>query len=374
MFRRVSTLILGVIIVTAISASASNVNKEPFGETPEGKRVDLYTLENANGVTVQIMTHGATIVSLNVPDRNGKMADVVLGFDNLTDYISDSPYFGCVVGRVGNRIARGKFHLNGETYTLAINNDLNHLHGGLKGFDKQVWKAKVISKSDEPSIRFSYKSADGEEGYPGVLKCSVTYTLTEDNGIRMDYVAESSEATPKNLTNHSYFNLAGQGNGNILGHELTLQAPWTTPVDETLIPTGEILSVKGTPFDFTTPHAIGERIEADDEQIQFGGGYDHNFVFDHPYGVLSLVGSVYEPTSGRVMKILTTEPGVQFYSGNFLDGTLTGKDGKVYKHRYGFCLETQHFPDSPNQPQFPSTILEPGDTYESTTIYQFSTR
>ena len=376
MFKQLSTLILGAIIVTALTttAHASNVSKEPFGKTADGKRVEIYTLTNANGVKVRIMNYGATIVSLEVPDRNGKLADVVLGFDKLEDYVADSPYFGCVVGRVGNRIANGKFQLDGETYTLAVNNGPNHLHGGLKGFDKQVWKAEIESKSDEPAVEFSYKSADGEEGYPGVLSCEVTYTLTRDNAVKIDYEVEANQATPKNITNHSYFNLAGQGSGDILDHVLTLQAPWTTPVDETLIPTGEITRVKGTPFDFTTPHAIGKRINADDEQIKFGGGYDHNFVFNHPYGVLSLVGSVYEQTSGREMKIFTTEPGVQFYSGNFLDGTLTGKGGKVYKHRYGFCLETQHFPDSPNQSHFPSTILKPGETYESTTIYQFSTR
>lgn len=359
--------------VMTISSYAS-ITQRDFGATPEGDSVKLFTLSNAGGIEVEIMTLGATVVSLKTPDRDGRMADIVLGFDNVADYWNKSPYFGCVVGRVGNRIANGQFSIGGEVYQLAQNNGPNALHGGLKGFDKAVWKARVVSRGDEPAVKFSHVSPDGDEGYPGRLECSVTYTLTADNKLVLDYEAESDAVTPVNLTNHSYFNLRGQGNGDILDHVLSLNAPWYTPVNETLIPTGEILSVKGTPFDFTSPHVIGDRIDADHPQIEFGGGYDHNFVFHHPRGVLSVAGQVYEPDTGREMTVFTTEPGVQFYAGNFLDGTLTGKDGKVYEYRYGFCLETQHFPDSPNQHHFPSAWLKPGETMTSQTVFAFSAR
>jgi len=294
----------------------------------------------------------------------------VLGFDNLDGYLRGHPYFGAIIGRYGNRIGAGKFVLDGVEYKLAVNNGPNHLHGGIKGFDKVVWKIeRAQAKGDEAILKLSYLSKDGEEGYPGNLRCTVTYTLTADDELKMHYEATTDKATVLNLTNHSYWNLAGQGNGDILGHELMLNADRYTPVDEGLIPTGEFKSVKGTPMDFTRPMTIGSRIK----QVDIGG-YDHNFVLNGKGGKMKLCAKVYEPTSGRAMEIRTTEPGVQFYTGNFLDGTLTGKDGKVYKKHYAFCLETQHFPDSPNKPQFPSVVLRPGGKYDTTTVHKFSTK
>jgi aldose 1-epimerase len=352
-----------------------SVEKEAFGQTKDGVSVDLYTLTNASGMEVRAMTYGGIIVSLKVPDRDGQLGDVVLGYDSLDGYLKSSPYFGAIVGRYGNRIAKGKFTLDGEDYTLATNNGPNALHGGNKGFDKVVWKAESFEKDGGVGVVFSYTSPDGEEGYPGTLQAKVTYTLTDANELEFAYHAVTDKATPVNLTQHTYFNLAGDGSGDILGHELMLNASHFTPVDSTLIPTGEIRSVEGTPFDFRTPTAIGARIDADDEQIRFGGGYDHNFVLDRTTGSgLALAARVYEPTTGRVMDVTTTEPGVQFYSGNFLDGTITGKNGHVYGHRSGLCLETQHYPDSPNQSDFPSTILRPGEEYRSRTVYAFSVR
>ncbi len=350
------------------------ITKEAFGTTKGGEAVDIYTLKNAKGSVAKIMTYGGTVVELMVPDKNGKMDDILLGFDNLKDYEEKSPYFGCIIGRYGNRIGKAKFTLDGKEYTLAANNNGQHLHGGIKGFDKVVWQAKPFESKEGPGLKLHYLSKDMEEGYPGNLDVTVTYTLTNDNELKIDYHATTDKPTICNLTNHCYFNLAGQGNGDILGHELMINADNFTPVDEYLITTGQIRPVKGTPFDFTSPTAIGKRINADNQQIKYGPGYDHNWVLNKDDFEMSLAAKVYEPTSGRVMEIFTNEPGIQFYSGNFLDGTLTGKDGKVYGHRSGFCLETQHYPDSPNKPNFPSVILLPGQIYQTTTIHKFSAK
>ncbi len=348
-----------------------DVQKEIFGKLPDGRQVELYTLANANGARARIMTYGGILVSLEVPDRSGKLDDVTLGFDNLQGYLKGHPYFGAIVGRYGNRIGKGTFTLDGVTYQLAKNNDENHLHGGIKGFDKVLWDAEPVKQDNAVSVKLSYLSKDGQENYPGNLACTVIYTLTNDDELKISYQAPNDKATPINLTHHSYFNLAGQGSSDILGHEMMLNADRFTPVDEGLIPTGELRPVKGTPMDFTEPTAIGARIEQDDEQLKFGGGYDHNWVLNKKDAPLTLAARVYEPTTGRVMEIYTTEPGIQFYSGNFLDGTITGKGARVYKHRYGFCLETQHFPDSPNEPNFPSVILRPGEKYTHLTVHKF---
>jgi len=352
------------------------VDKEPFGTTLDGQKVDLYHLVNANGMKADITTYGGILVRLMVPDKNGKLDDVVLGFDTLAGYLKGHPYFGALVGRYGNRIAKGKFTLDGREYTLAVNNmNANHLHGGLKGFDKVVWDAESVKTDDAVGLKLSYTSKDGEEGYPGNLKCTVTYWLTNKNELKLDYQATTDKPTPVNLTNHSYFNLAGAGSGDNLAHVMMLNADRFLPVDKTLIPTGELRPVKGKPFDFTQPTPIGKNISADDEQVRFGNGWDHCFVLNKPKpGELTLCARVTEPTSGRVMEMFTTEPAVQFYSGNFLDGSSVGKGGKVYKFRYGFCLEAEHYPDSPNKPDFPSSIVRPGDTYRQTTIYKFSTK
>jgi len=345
-----------------------DIEKEVFGQLPDGDQVDLFVLTNGRGMTAKVMTYGATLVSLSVPDKNGEVADITLGCDSIEGYMEASPYFGATVGRYANRIARGKFTLDGVEYTLATNNGENHLHGGIKGFDKILWQAEPFREEKTVGVKFVYFSKDGEEGYPGNLACTVTYMLTDINELRITYEAETDKATPVNLTHHSYFNLAGQGEGDILSHELMIAADKYTPVDAGLIPTGEIRDVAGTPMDFTTPHAIGERIG------QVEGGYDHNFVLRSGGGDLALAARVHEPQTGRVMEVHTTEPGIQFYSGNFLDGTITGKDGKVYHKHYGFCLEPQHFPDSPNQPGFPSTILRPGAKYFTRTVFQFYTQ
>jgi aldose 1-epimerase len=345
-----------------------DLKKESFGRLPDGAGIELYTLTNKNGLRVRIMTYGATVVSLEVPDRNGKLGDIVLGYDSLDGYLKANPYFGSIVGRYGNRIARGKFTLDGVTYQLAKNNGENHLHGGIKGFDKVVWKAEPVKEQGAVGVKLSYLSKDGEEGYPGNLSVTVVYALTDENELKISYEATTDKPTPVNLTNHSYFNLAGQGNGDIFGNELMLNADAYTPVDEGLIPTGEILPVKGTPIDFTSPKPIGAQI------AEVKGGYDLNFVLRGGSGKLELAARVSELTSGRIMEIETTEPGIQFYSGNFLDGSITGKAGKVYKQHYGFCLETQHFPDSPNKPNFLSTILRPGEVYKSLTVHRFSAK
>jgi len=344
------------------------VKKDPFGVLPDGTAVEIFTLTNNRGIEARLMTYGATLVSLKLPDRNGAFDDVVLGYDSLDGYVKNSPYFGSIVGRYGNRIAKGRFTLNGVTYGLATNNGPNHLHGGIKGYDKVVWMAEPIREADAVGVKFAYLSKDGEEGYPGNLAVTVTYWLTNADELRIDYQAVTDKATPVNLTHHSYWAFAGQGSRDILGHELTLEADKYTVVDEGLIPTGELRDVRGTPMDFTVPHTIGERI------AQVPGGYDHNYVLRSGGGAMILAARVHEPTTGRTMEITTTEPGIQFYSGNFLDGTITGKGGRVYQKHYGFCLETQHFPDSPNQPDFPSTILEPGQTYRTTTVHKFFTK
>ena len=347
-----------------------SVVMKPFGKIMDGTAVDLYELSNGR-VTARIITYGALVTELHVPDRHGKSTDVVLGFDDLDGYLAGHPYFGATVGRVANRIAGGKFTLDGKDYSLFVNNGPNSLHGGIKGFDKVVWKAEPLRGTGAPAVKFTHVSKDGEEGYPGNLSVAVTYTLTDDDGLKIDYVATTDQATPLNLTNHSYFNLAGPASGPILGHEVMIAADRYTPVDETMIPTGEIKPVKGTPLDFTTPTAIGARID------QLKGdprGYDHNFVLRGDGKAPALAARVHEPTSGRVMDVLTTEPGVQLYTGNFLDGKLTGKGGVVYRKHQGLCLETQHFPDSVHHANFPSTILRPGTTYTQTTIYRFSAR
>jgi aldose 1-epimerase len=368
----VVTLVATLLVGQAASEDTrGKPSMKPFGTTPSGEPIELYTLRNAKGAEVDIITWGATVTRIAAPDRTGKKADVVLGFDTAEGYTKTHPFFGSIVGRYGNRIGKAKFSLNGVEYTLAKNNDENHLHGGSQGFDKRLWKARPVPSADGQAVEMSYVSPDGEEGYPGTLKASVVYTLTAANGLRMDYRATTDKDTVVNLTNHSYFNLAGEGTGDILQHELMIDADRFTPVDKGLIPTGELRPVEGTPFDFRKPTAIGARINADDEQIRFGGGYDHNFVLNGQPGTLRGVVRVTEPSSGRVLEVFTTEPGVQFYTGNFLDGTVRGKAGKVYGRRTGFCLETQHFPDSPNKPSFPSTVLKPGQEYRTTTEYRF---
>jgi aldose 1-epimerase len=346
----------------------AGVVKVPFGTTSDGKDVDLFVLTNSKGMTVKVMTYGAAITELWAPDKDGKLADVNLGFDNMKGWQGKgNPFFGCVVGRYANRIARGKFTLDGKTYQLAINNDPNHLHGGKVGFDKRVWKGQV-SKNGKAAV-FGRISPDGEEGYPGKLRTEVRYRLTDDNDLRITYLAETDKPTVVNLSNHAYFNLAGHDKGDILGHEMQLFASKITPTDETLIPTGKIEPVRGTPYDFTKPTTIGSRIK------EVKGGYDINYVIDSHDGKKPVrAARVREPRTGRVMEMFTTEPGVQFYTGNFLDGTAKGKGGAVYKKHAGFCLEAQHYPDSPNKTNFPSVVLKPKQTYRQTTVYRFSAK
>ena len=353
--------------------------------TVNGHPVHLYTLDNANGMTAVISDYGGTVVSLTAPDRSGHFADVVLGFNTIEEYTQPghSPYFGAIVGRYGNRIANGRFTLDGVSYTLAINNNPAGrpctLHGGLKGFDKAIWSATPLVLSGDSALELRYHSAAGEEGYPGNLDITVTYRLTEANELRIDYSAVSDKATPVNLTNHTYFNLKGEGEGDVMGQQLTIMASRYAVVDPGLIPTGEMRPVKGTPFDFTSPHTLGERIGANDEQLKLGNGYDHCWVLDHHGPELELAARAHDPVSGRTLEVLTTEPGVQLYTANFLpaaeeaaDKQLKGKSGRLYHFRNAFCLETQHFPDSPNHPDFPSTILRPGQTLSSTTVFKFS--
>ena len=358
---------------TGAKSQSGSTTKKSFGKTPDGQPVDLYVLTNKNGAEVSITNYGGAVVSLKVPDRNGKLADVVLGYDTVDGYVNDKSYFGALVGRYGNRIGQAQFALDGKTYTLAKNNGENSLHGGVKGFNKAVWAAKTLSSKNGQSLELSYLSKDGEEGFPGDLKVTVTYTLTDDNALRIEYSATTDKKTVVNLTNHSYFNLAGQGSGDILGHLLTIEADKLTPVDSGLIPTGGLRDVAGTPFDFRKPTAIGARIAQDDEQLKLGGGYDHNFVLRRSgSSVETLAARVVEPATGRVLEVWTTEPGVQFYTGNFLDGKTAGKGGVAYPKRSAFCLETQHFPDSPNQPKFPSVVLNPRQRYHTITTYKFS--
>ncbi len=363
---------IATIFVSGLQAEAkSKMQKQSFGKTEDGEPVDLYILTNKNGMEAAITNYGGTVVSLIVPDRNGKREDVVLGYDNLAGYATGKAYIGATVGRYANRIAHATFTLDGTTYTLAKNDGDNHLHGG---FNKRVWTAKDVSSSAGQALELTYLSKDGEEGFPGNLPVKVVYTLTDENELRIDYTATTDKDTVLNLTNHAYFNLAGQGNGDILQQQIMIKADRFTPIDATSIPTGELRSVKGTPFDFTNSTAIGARIDQDDHQLKLGRGYDHNFVLNgDTMRALFLAAQVYDPHSGRLLEVFTTEPGIQLYTGNFLDG-IHGKDGKVYNRRYAFCLETQHFPDSPNHPNFPSAELKPGQHFQSTTVYKFSTK
>jgi aldose 1-epimerase len=350
------------------------VTRAPFGRMPDGTQVDLFTLTNSNGVEIRTIPYGAIIVSVRVPDRNGTLDDVVLGFDTLDGYLGNHPHFGTVVGRYGNRIAKGRFTIDGKMFQLATNNGPNHLHGGVKGFDKLLWHAEPLERVGNVGVAYTLTSPDGDEGYPGTVKARVTYTLRPSNELAIDYEASTDQATPINLTQHSYFNLAGDGGGDILGHELTIDADRFTPVDEGLIPTGELARVEGTPFDFRKSTPIGARINNDDTQLRYGKGYDHNWVLNRadPQGAgLAHAARLVDPKTGRTLDVSTTQPGVQFYTGNFLDGTIHGKSGRVYRQRHGLCLETQHFPDSPNHPSFPPTIVRPGDRYRSQTIFAF---
>jgi len=380
-FMKYAGLAFAVVVVASLfprtglaspPTGKPGVKKESFGTLPDGTPVDLYTMTNVHGMEIRVTNYGGIVVSLRVPDKKGNLDDIALGFDDLKGYLANTPYFGSIIGRYGNRIANGKFTLDGKEYTLARNNGPNSIHGGLKGFNKVVWQAEPFEGPAGVGIILTYTSKDGEEGYPGNLKTKVAYTLTDKNEWIIDYEAVTDKATPVNLTEHTYFNLAGEGKGDVLGHILQLNASRFTPVDQNLIPTGELRPVKGTPLDFTQPTAIGVRIDADNEQLRLGRGYDHNFVIDRKGSDPVLVARVKEPASGRILEVYTTEPGLQLYTGNFLDGTITGKQGHVYKQRYGFCMETQHFPDSPNHPDFPTTILRPGQTYHSRTIYKLS--
>jgi aldose 1-epimerase len=357
--------------LAAQTAQPDSVTAKPFGKTTDGKNIQLYTLTNRNGMEVRIATYGGTVINLLVPDRTGRLGDVALGFSTIESYFGKNPYFGALVGRYANRIAKGRFTLDGKTYQLAKNNGPNALHGGLKGFDKRIWTAEVLRQSP-PTVRFSRLSTDGEEGYPGNLTVAATYTLTDRNELRIQYAAQTDKPTILNLTNHTYFNLAGAGNGNILGHQVRLHSSRFTPVDATLIPTGEIKDVAGTPMDLRNWTPIGQKLQA------VGGnpvGYDHNYVLSRsPVMRPRLAAEVWEPKSGRLLKVYTDQPGVQFYTGNFLDGTIRGKGGKVYHQHDAFCLETQHYPDSPNHPNFPSTVLRPGEMFRSTTVYKFSVK
>lgn len=364
-FALPATLFLLMSIIGSPSAASATVESIVWGKTATGEEVKLFTLRNSSGMEAKITNWGGYIVSLKVADKNGQFGDVVLGFDTLDGYLGKNPFFGCITGRYANRIGGAKFKIDGVEHHVTPNSGKNHIHGGKVGFDKKIWAAKEITDG----VELSYTSADGEEGFPGTLKCTVTYTLTKDNGLQIDYKAITDKPTVLNLTNHAYFNLAGEGSGDILSHELTLPTDQITATDDDLITTGEIVSIKGTPLDFTTPHTIGERIGADFKPLVQGIGYDHNYVLGG--SGMKLAATVKERTSGRVMTVSTTEPGVQLYTGNHLNG-VTGKGGHIYAKRHGFCLETQHYPDSPNKPNFPSVILRPGETFQSTTIYQFS--
>ena len=362
-----------VFFPTGTSAAGKHaIKKDAFGKTPDGKSVDVYTLTNSHGLEARVMTFGGIVLSLRVPDRNGKLDDVVLGFDSLEPYFTNNPHFGSIIGRYANRIANGKFTLDGAEYTLPKNDGPNTLHGGVNGFDKHLWQAEAVDNAKDAALVLRYTSKDGEEGFPGNLRTKVTYTLTDSDELAVEYEATTDKATPVNLTSHGYFNLAGQGTVDVFAHELLINGDRFIPVDKNLIPTGELRPVKGTPLDFTESFSIGSRINSKDEQLVLARGYDQTFVINRKGPELELAARVHEPTTGRILEIYTTEPGVQFYSSNFLDGTLTGKQGRVYKQHYGLCLETQHFPDSPNHPSFPSTILRPGQTYHSRTVYRFS--
>ncbi len=376
------SFILCLAALTLFSARACQTDRKAqssmtttvFGKLPDGREVQQYTLTNRSGMSAQIITYGATLTSLRVPDRKGKIEDVVLGYDSLQGYIEGTSYFGATVGRYGNRIGKGRFQLDGKEYQLTINDGENHLHGGKTGFNKVLWDAKVLRDAGEPSLQLQYVSRDGEEGYPGTVTLRVTYTLTEKNELRIDYAGTTDRPTILNPTHHSYFNLTGSFTNTILGHQLLIEADSITPVDKGLIPTGQVASVAGTPFDFRSPMAIGAHINDQNEQLAFGHGYDHNWILREDAVGVRKVAELYEPQSGRLMTVFTDQPGLQFYSGNFLDGTAIGKNGIAYRQRTGLCLEAQAFPDTPNKPQFPPVTLRPGQTYRQTTIYQFSTR
>ena len=375
MTRRLAMMVLAMAVAggSVGFGRARGITKEAWGKTADGQAVDLYTLTNASGASVKIATLGGTVVAINVPDKAGTLGNVVLGFDTLEGYLKPHPFFGVLVGRYGNRIGKAQFAIDGVTYTLAKNNGENSLHGGRKGFDKYVWKTREVPSKDGLAIEMTHVSPDGDEGFPGTLSATVVYTWTDANGLRIDYTATTDKPTVVNLTNHSYFNLSAGASPTILDHQLQIMADRFTPVDKGLIPTGELRLVAGTPFDFTKGRKIGESIDLmKDEQIAFGGGYDHNFVLNGQTGTMRPAARVTEPTSGRVMEMSTDEPGVQFYTGNFLDGSITGRGGTKYVKRSGFCLETQHFPDSPNKPAFPSVVLRPGQTYKTSTQYTFS--
>jgi aldose 1-epimerase len=372
--------VASVGIAAACFTGCSTMNKPKgtitqadFGQTPDGKPVVLYTLRNESGAEADIMNYGGIVQKLMMPDRNGNFADVVLGYDNLQGYIDKTPYFGALIGRYGNRIGAAQFTLNGQTYTLAKNNNGNTLHGGVKGFDKVVWTARPVMTTIGPSLILTYVSPDGEEGFPGNLEVTAVYTLTEHDGLKLEFTAKTDRPTVVNLTHHSYFNLAGQASGDILGQIVYINANQTTPVDSGLITTGDFADVTGTPFDFRKPTAIGARINDPDKVLQYGPGYDHNWVINKPLGKFGLMARVTDPKSGRVMEVWSDQPGLQFYSGNFLDGTLKGKGGVAYQIHDAFCMEPQHYPDSPNKPNFPSVELDPGQTYHSTILYKFST-
>jgi aldose 1-epimerase len=374
--KQAPALLLAILILPLIgeTALAKSIEKSAYGKTPDGQEITLFTLTNEKGVQAQIINFGGIVVSLKVPDKQGKLADVVLGYDSLEGYLENPSYFGAIIGRYGNRIAHGRFELDGKTYTLAKNNGENSLHGGKTGFNKVVWMPRAFEGKDGPSLELKYLSKDGEEGYPGDLHVTVTYTLTNTNELKIDYAATTDKTTVVNLTNHSYFNLTGTPEKDILEHVLMINADRFTPVDSGLIPTGELKPVAGTPFDFRKPTAVGARIGNDDEQLKLGGGYDHNFVLNSApkRGGLTLAARVLEPGSGRVLEVWTTEPGIQFYTSNFLNGSIRGKGGIAYQKHAALCLETQHFPDSPNHPKFPTTTLKPGEKYHTITIYKFS--
>ncbi len=371
--RLATIAVLAVLAACGEGSKAKlSVERSPFGVLPSGDSVHLFTLTNANGLELRMMDYGGTVVSLKTPDADGNLGDIVLGFDSLAGYLESSPYFGAVVGRYANRIRKGTFTLDSTTYTLAVNNGSNALHGGIKGFDKVLWHAEPRQDTSGVSVVLTYTSKDGEEGFPGTLAVRVTYTLNNQNEFVVDYHATTDKATPVNLTQHSYFNLAGDGSGDVRNNVLTLDAETYIPVDTTLIPTGEIKPVASTPFDFRTPVAIRDQISKEDPQLTIANGIDHTFVINRTEPGLAHAARVVEPTSGRTMDVLTTEPGIQVYTGNFLDGSVVGKSGHVYRLRDAICLETQHFPDSPNQVAFPSTILRPGQTFTSRTVYAFS--
>jgi aldose 1-epimerase len=352
-------------------ALSAGITCAPFGNLPDGAPAAIYSLRNGNGIEARVCTYGGILVSLQAPDRRGNLADIVLGHDHLQGYLDSSPYFGALIGRYANRIAKGTFTLEGKTYSLAVNNGPNSLHGGLKGFDKVIWQPALARIATGPALELNYLSKDGEEGYPGNLSVKAVYSLDETNSLRVDLAAATDQTTIVNLTQHSYFNLAGQG--DVLGHQVQIEADRFTPVDATLIPTGELRPVNGTPMDFRQPAAIGARIDQDDEQLKLGHGYDHNFVVNHPPGHLGRIARVTEPSSGRVLEVFSDWPGAQFYTGNFLNGSIQGKGGQVYQRRAAFCLEPQHFPDSPNHPHFPNVVLKPGQTYRHSVIYKLCT-